>query len=64
MVINIRIITDENTAFNNLGMNKQIAYVLERLVEKLEGTDEVEPGFVNLLEDAYGDRCGFISVER
>lgn len=63
MVINIRIITDENTAFDN-DMNKAVGYVLESLAKNMEISDVILAGRVILLYDSYGDSCGFMTVER
>jgi hypothetical protein len=63
MVINIRIITDENTAFD-LAINEAVAYVLDRLSNQVMESDAIRPGLVMILEDSYRDRCGFMTVER
>lgn len=63
MVINIRIITDENSAFDN-NVNKAVGYVLESISHKMETSTDIIPGQIILLYDSFGDSCGFMTVER
>lgn len=63
MVINIRIVTDENAAFND-NINNAIAYVLVDLSNQIRGTGSVVPGWVKLLYDSDDEQCGFMTVGR
>lgn len=63
MVINIRINTDENSAFDN-NVNKAVGFVLEGIAKNLEISAAITPAQVMLLYDSFGDSCGFMTVER